>query len=113
MNYCEQNSKVLSPLKVRRIIKMMKSRDYVVYDDPYKLNIVGVRNANTNPEHFDDTMYVFWKTDNGMWTGKEYVITTDPSTVYLKKGGFRNSTSGNSDCCSWTIHQCLQTAQTW
>ena len=81
---CENNSKNLNPIQINRIVKMMKSRGYVVYTEPFKLNIVGVRNPNTNPLKFDDNMYVFWKDNSNRWKGKEYVITTDPSTAYLK-----------------------------
>ena len=82
---CENNSKILTGLQIRRLVKLMKSRGYVVYTEPFKLNIVGVRNPNTHPEKFDDNMYVFWKNESNQWNGKEYVITTDPSTSYLNK----------------------------
>ena len=70
-------------IQINRLVQMMKSKGYIVYTEPFKLNIVGVRNADTNPEKFDDDMYVFWKNENGRWTGKKYVITTDPSTSSL------------------------------
>ena len=38
---------------------MMRARKYVVYKEPFKLNIIGVRNADTNPLKFDDTLYVY------------------------------------------------------
>ena len=82
---CEKHSKKLKPLKINRILSMMRSRNYLIYKEPYKLNIIGVRNANTNPLNFDDTLYVIWKNDKGVWKGKEYIITTDPSTRYLKR----------------------------
>jgi hypothetical protein len=66
---------------------MMKARRYTVYKEPYKLNIIGERNANTDPNKFDDKIYVVWKNDNNKWEGKEYAATTDPSTKYLLKGG--------------------------
>lgn len=88
---CEQNSKRLTLPAIRRLVKMMKARQYVVYTEPFKLNIVGIRNANTNPNHFDDDMYVFWKNDSGIWQGRKYKITTDPSTVFLKEP-FRGAT---------------------
>ena len=81
------NGKKIGKLKLNRIIKTLRSRDFIVYEEPYRLNIVGVRNYNTNPNDFDDSMYVFFKDENNDWRGKEYVITTDPSTKYLLKGG--------------------------
>lgn len=63
----------------------MRSKGYEVFKKPYELNIVGVRSKNTNPIKFDDSLYVFWKDDKFNWEGKEYAITTDPSTAYLTK----------------------------
>ena len=42
----------------------MRKNDYVIYDKPYQLNIVGVRNAETQPNKFDDSIFVFYKDDN-------------------------------------------------
>ena len=81
------NGKKLKFLQIRNLIKMMRSRKYVVYSDEYKLNIVGIRKADTEPTKFDDTINVFFKNDKGKWEGYEYKATTDPSTNYLKRGG--------------------------
>ena len=48
------NSKTISKLKINRLIAMMKARRYTVYKEPYKLNIIGERNANTDTNKFDD-----------------------------------------------------------
>ena len=80
---CENNSKRLNLIQINRLVQMMKSRGYVVYTEPFKLNIVGIRNANTNPIKFDDEMCVFWKNGEGSWEGKKYKTTTDPSTKIL------------------------------
>lgn len=81
---CNANSKRLTLSAIRRVVRMMKSRKYEVYTEPYKLNIVGFRNPNTNPLQFDDDLFVFWKNPSGIWKGRKYKITTDPSTAYLK-----------------------------
>jgi len=81
------NGKNMTTLQIRRVMKTLKARKYKVYTQPYFLNIVGVRNNNTNPTKFDDKMYVFWKNNNNKWVGRQYSITTDPSTKYLSKGG--------------------------
>lgn len=81
-------SKTLGRLKIGRILGMMRSKKYVVYKRPFELNIIGIRNANTQYDKFDDTMYVIWKNDSDKWEGKEYKITTDPSSKYLLKGGY-------------------------
>ncbi len=82
---CENNSEHLSAIQINFIIAMLKARGYVIFTRPYELNIIGVRNTDTNPVKFDDTMYVFWKNDSNRWEGKKYVITTDPSTRYLTR----------------------------
>jgi len=68
---------------IRALLALMKRKDYVIYDKPYQLNIVGVRNDSTTPNSFDDTLYVFWKDDANKWQGKFYTITTDPGTYWL------------------------------
>jgi hypothetical protein len=69
---------------IRAILLLMRLKRYKVYDKPYQLNIVGIRNESTNPNKFDDTLYVFWKNDKNSWEGKFYTITTDPGTYWLK-----------------------------
>lgn len=81
------NSKDIGRLKIGRILAMMRSKKYVVYKEPFKLNIIGVRRANTQDDMFDDKMYVLWKDEDNNWEGREYSITTDPSTKYLLQGG--------------------------
>jgi hypothetical protein len=81
------NSEILSKVKIRYLVGLLRSKRYVIYNRPFELNIVGVRNKSTNPNKFDDSLFVFWKDDNDKWDGRKYAITTDPSTVYLEKGG--------------------------
>jgi len=47
------------------------------------LNIVGVRNAQSQPNKFDDTIFVFYKDDKNDWVEKEYPATTDTGMFYL------------------------------
>ena len=61
----------------------MRSKDYVIYDKPYQLNIVGVRNAQSQPNKFDDSVFVFYKDDNNNFVEKEYPATTDTGMFYL------------------------------
>ena len=88
---CE--AKKLSPFAINRTLTLLKSRKYKVFTKPYMLNIIGVRNADTDPDKFDDYIYVIWKDDKGKWNGKRYNATTDPSTKYLKQGGFKKGSN--------------------
>lgn len=91
---CE--AKNISRLRISRLLGMMRSKKYVIYKEPYKLNIVGVRNAKTDPTKFDDKIFVFYKNEKDNWEGKEFKATTDPSTKYLLKGGYNSSTTGTA-----------------
>jgi len=69
--------------KVDKMIKYLKSQKYVVYEDPYRLNIVGLRNAQKDQgivtNKFDDTCWVFFKDDKGEWQlYDDYKVTTTP-----------------------------------
>lgn len=68
---------------LRNIINALKDKGYVIYDQPYQLNIVGVRNEQSQPNKFDDQIYVFYKDENWNWILKEYPITTDTGTFWL------------------------------
>jgi hypothetical protein len=61
----------------------MRGKNYVIYDKPYQLNIVGVRNAQSQPNKFDDSIFVFYKDDKNDWIEKEYPATTDTGMFYL------------------------------
>lgn len=67
----------------RNILRFMRSKDYVIETDPFKLNIVGVRNAQTKPNKFDDDIYVFYKNNLRLWEVNKYPATTDTGTYYL------------------------------
>lgn len=71
-------------VNIRGLVKMMKRRNYIVYEEPFKLNIVGVRANSTVPNKFDDLIFVFYKDDKNKWVGKAYPATTDTGTYWLK-----------------------------
>lgn len=68
---------------IRGILHLLRSKGYRIFERPYELNIVGVRNHSTVPNKFDDKIYVVWKTDKGAWEGKSFNATTDPGTFWL------------------------------
>lgn len=68
---------------LRNLTKALKDNNFVIYDQPFQLNIVGVRNAQSEPNKFDDQLYVFYKDENWNWVLKEYPITTDTGTYWL------------------------------
>lgn len=79
------NSENISLVKINYLLALLRSKAYMIYKKPFELNIVGIRNKNTNPILFDDSLYVFWKDNDNKWNGRKYKVTTDPSTIYLEK----------------------------
>jgi hypothetical protein len=71
-------------VNIKGLINLLKRKRFVVYDDPFKLNIVGVRANSTVPNKFDDVIYVFYKDDKRNWQGKAYPATVDTGTYWLK-----------------------------
>ena len=61
----------------------MRSKNYAINEKPYELNIVGVRNAQSEPNKFDDSIFVFYKDDKNNWVEKQYPATTDTGMFYL------------------------------
>ena len=47
----------------KNILRYMRSKNYAINEKPYELNIVGVRNAQSEPNKFDDSIFVFYKDD--------------------------------------------------
>jgi hypothetical protein len=58
---------------------------YTIYTRPFELNIVGIRNPNATPNHFDDTIAVFYQREDGQWIINRFKATTDPGTYWLKQ----------------------------
>ena len=74
------------PDEVKKICFALDRLKYRVFRSDtknYNLNIVGIRNENSEPNKFDDELCVFWRFNN-KWTLKKYTITTDPGLTYLK-----------------------------
>ena len=70
-------------VKFKNILRYMRSKNYAINEKPYELNIVGVRNAQSQPNKFDDSIFVFYKDDKNNWVEKEYPATTDTGMFYL------------------------------
>ena len=64
---------------------------FSVFDGPenYDLNIIGVRNPESEPDKYDDTLVVCYKS-RGQWKEERFPCTTDPGLFWLKNSK-RNS----------------------
>ena len=75
--------KNLTSREIKTLVKVLKAKSYKVYEEPYKLNIVGIRSDITKPNSFDDRIYVFYKNKENQWDGFGYTATTDAGTYWL------------------------------
>jgi hypothetical protein len=57
--------------------------NYKTFIRPFELNIVGIRADSTKPNSFDDTINIFYKTNDGKWQLHTFPATTDPGTYWL------------------------------
>ncbi|MDH4199754.1 MAG: hypothetical protein OEV66_05160 [Spirochaetia bacterium] len=70
---------------VNAIVKVMKQKNYTVFEDPrgHDLNIVGLRTKDMTPNTFNDWMNLFYRFD-GRWNFFAFPCTTDPGTYWLQ-----------------------------
>lgn len=72
---------------ISKVKHIAKDRGFVLYEEPYKLNIWGVRANSETPNSFDDELHVFTNisaTGRPKWAYLVFKITTDPGTYWLK-----------------------------
>jgi hypothetical protein len=66
---------------VEQIVEAMKVKKYIIYEEPYKLNIVGIRKQYEGDNYsnvFKDDLVVFYKNDKTEWEKKKYKFSTMP-----------------------------------
>ncbi len=72
---------------ITEIKKLAKKKGFVIYTEPYKLNIWGFRANSTTPNSFDDEIHVFTNVSDNKrlkWVYMVFKCTTDPGTYWLK-----------------------------
>lgn len=71
-----------SPTEILAILKAMEDKNYKIETDPYKMNIVGIRNQYNGQQYsnkFTDRMYLIFKdTKGGKWKYKSFPCSTMP-----------------------------------
>ena len=71
-----------------QIHKVMLEKEYKYFtNDNYDVNIIGVRNSDTNGKvtnKFDDIITISYKDENGEWNYHEYKCTTDPGDDWIE-----------------------------
>jgi len=68
---------------LQQIVNTLKANKQIVYTEPNRLNIVGIRTGNVVSEVFDDFLAFFYYDENGNLKGKVCQATTDPSVHFL------------------------------
>lgn len=80
------------------LVEILKEKSYEVYEEPYKLNIVGIRKKRvklrtkeqyhldiTKPHNiYPDELVVFFNNDSGLRSLHVYNIATAPDSYYIK-----------------------------
>lgn len=72
---------------ISQVKQIARDRGFVLYEEPYRLNIWGFRANSETPNSFDDELHVFTniaKTGRPKWAYLVFKITTDPGTYWLK-----------------------------
>lgn len=83
---------------VLTLIKVMNDKNYIIYSEPFKMNIVGVRyNYPGSPysNAFNDKLFVFYKDDKGDWNIHNYQISTMPGAqIKISKSKYNSRLKG-------------------
>lgn len=61
----------------------LRKADFLIYERPFELNIVGIRADSTTPNSFDDVILIFYQDDQGKAQLHLWPATTDPGTFWL------------------------------
>jgi hypothetical protein len=70
-------------MNLQDIVNTMNAKGYVIYTQPNRLNVVGIRSGNDTSVYYDDYIAFFYYDSNGNIQGKICAATTDPSVNYL------------------------------
>lgn len=73
--------------EIDRVKRALQGKGYSFFDDnePYFLNIIGVRSPSTEINHFDDEMYLIYRDQEKQFKCHKFQITTDPGKKYTQE----------------------------
>jgi len=80
---------------VNVLLELIKMKNYKLYDKPYELNIIGVRNqclatGDKYTDEFVDKIYVLYKDDKDIWRVKNYIFSTMPGVEFTMSEAWIN-----------------------
>lgn len=67
--------------EIESLLKVLRDKNYVVYERPYEVNTIGVRYQYPGQEYsnkFKDRIYAIWKDDKGNWKSRYWMVSTIP-----------------------------------
>lgn len=69
-----------------QIFDVLNKKEYLLFDrdNPYNLNIIGIRSVSSKPNSFDDQLICLYKDHKQEWQLRSYRATTDPGLYWLK-----------------------------
>jgi hypothetical protein len=80
---CVNQKALVKKFTKEQIVQAMQEKGHEVFTGENELNIVGVRNLNSNPDQFSETLALFF-TKNEVEHFVLYSITTLPNSYFLK-----------------------------
>jgi hypothetical protein len=66
----------------QQIVNAFLSKGYLLKSKPYEMNIIGIRNSDSQSNSFDDFVGILFKDQLGNWMSHLYRATTDPGIYY-------------------------------
>ena len=69
------------------LIQLLKNKNYKIYDKPYEMNIVAIRNqclskGQNYTNDFSDDIYIFYRDELNKWHIKKYKYSTMPGSEF-------------------------------
>jgi hypothetical protein len=78
--------------EINRILSVMKEKEYIINDEPYYMNFIGIRRqrkGNKYSNRFKDDFWVIWKNMDNKWESKMFKISTIPGLYKDKKTNYK------------------------
>ncbi len=70
----------MPPFELSSILEAYEAKGYTIYEEQYKLNMLGIRKDDYFDNMFSDRFVVFWKNENMDWEMRQFEWTTMPGT---------------------------------
>lgn len=71
-------------IELLKLVETLKEKGYLVFTDPMRPNIVGIRSSSDIPDKFDDLIVLFYTTRERQVACHIFPATTDPGLYYLE-----------------------------